>query len=378
MLQINERRIEMSRARFVVLRSIPANVPRLRECVALLAVIVALLLSTWSMPAAAANRIFTDSAGRRVELPARIERVFAAGPPAAVLLYSLVPDRLIGWPQDLSADAKTILPPRYASLPVVGRLTGHDNGVAVADVVALRPDLIVDVGDIEPEYVELADRMQQESGIPYVLIDGSLGKTADAYQSLGSILDVQPAAEDLAKRAGALLDGVRATLAKAGSDGHMRAYYARGKDGLETAVPGSVLAEGIEFCGLSLAAPSSSGGEHSKLSVEEIAHLDPDIVVTSNRALFATISTSAQWSSIRAVRERRIYLSPNNPFGWIDSPPGINRLIGVRWLAGRLHPSAFPDDLHEVTRNFYAAFFHIDLDASQLDQLLSIASMQPQ
>jgi iron complex transport system substrate-binding protein len=120
----------------------------------------------------------------------------------------------------------------------------------------------------------------------------------------------------------------------------LRAYYARGKDGLETAVPGSVLAEGIEFCGLSLAAPSSSGGEHAKLSVEEIAHLDPDIVVTSNRALFATISTSAQWSGVRAVREHRIYLSPSNPFGWVDSPPGINRLIGVRWLAGRLHPSA--------------------------------------
>jgi iron complex transport system substrate-binding protein len=78
------------------------------------------------------------------------------------------------------------------------------------------------------------------------------------------------------------------------------------------------------------------------------------------------------------VRERRIYLSPNTPFGWIDSPPGINRLIGVRWLAGRLHPADVPDDLREVTRDFYAAFFHIDLGVSQLDQLLSIASMQPQ
>jgi iron complex transport system substrate-binding protein len=158
----------------------------------------------------------------------------------------------------------------------------------------------------------------------------------------------------------------------------LRAYYARGQDGLETAMPGSVLAEGIEFCGLALAAPSSSDGEHAKLSVEEIARLDPDIVVTSNRALFATISTSAQWSGVRAVRERRIYLSPSNPFGWIDSPPGINRLIGVRWLAGRLHPADFPGDLGEVTRDFYATFFHIDLNASQLDQLLSIAALEPQ
>jgi iron complex transport system substrate-binding protein len=81
---------------------------------------------------------------------------------------------------------------------------------------------------------------------------------------------------------------------------------------------------------------------------------------------------------LRAVHERRVFLSPNNPFGWIDSPPGINRLLGVRWLAGRLYPVAFPDDLREVTRDFYAAFFHIDLSASQLDHLLSVASMQPQ
>jgi iron complex transport system substrate-binding protein len=365
-------------AHLVTLRYIQANITLLSGRAALVAAAIALLLSAWSVPAAAGDRVFTDSAGRRVELPARIERVFAAGPPAAVLLYSLVPDRLIGWPQDLSADAKAMLPARYASLPVVGRLTGHENGVAVAAVVALRPDLIIDVGDIEPEYVELANRVQKESGIPYILIDGSLSGTADAYRSLGSLLDVQPAAADLARRAGTLLDGVRATLSKVDGDKHLRAYYARGKDGLETAMPGSVLAEGIEFCGLVLAAPPSSTGEHAKLSIEDIVRLDPDIVVTSSRALFTTISTSTQWSNIRAVHERHIFLSPNNPFGWIDSPPGINRLIGVRWLAGRLYPAAFPGDLRDVARDFYAAFFHIDLSPSQLDQLLSIASVQPQ
>jgi iron complex transport system substrate-binding protein len=365
-------------SRLVMLRNIQTNIARPHESAALFAVIVVLLLSVCPISAAAGDRIFTDSAGRRVELPARIERVFAAGPPAAVLLYSLAPEKLIGWPQDLSAEAKGMLPAGYASLPVVGRLTGHENGVAVAAVVALRPDLIVDVGDIEPEYVELADRVQQESGIPYILIDGSLPKTAHAYRSLGSLLDVEPAADDLAERTDALLDGVRARLAKVGGDGHLRAYYARGKDGLETAMPGSVLAEGIEFCGLALVAPSPSRGEHAKLSVEEIARLDPDIVVTSNRTLFAMISTSPQWSGVRAVHERRILLSPNNPFGWIDSPPGINRLIGVRWLAERLHPAACPGNLRDVTRDFYAAYFHIDLSASQLDQLLSIASMQPQ
>lgn len=346
----------------------------LRKIAALVAVVVTLLVpvSSW-----ADDRIFTDAAGRQVEVPATITRVFAAGPPAAVLLYSLAPDRLAGWPQELSADAKGILPKRYASLPVVGRLTGHENNVEIAAVVALRPDLIVDVGDVEPEYVELADRVQRDTGIPYILIDGSLTKTAEAYRSLGALLGAPAAADVLAKSTEEFLHDVRATLAAVGGDTPLRAYYARGKDGLETAKPGSVLAEGIEYCGLALAAPQATSGEHAKASIPDIADADPDLVVTSNRAAFEAISTSPLWADIRAVRERRIYLAPNTPFGWIDSPPGINRLIGVRWLAGRLYPTAFPTDLRDVTREFYATFLHIELSAAQLDELLSVASTTP-
>ena len=47
---------------------------------------------------------FTDSAGRKVTVPAPVQRVFAAGPPAGVLLYALAPDKLIGWPRALDAE----------------------------------------------------------------------------------------------------------------------------------------------------------------------------------------------------------------------------------------------------------------------------------
>jgi iron complex transport system substrate-binding protein len=38
-----------------------------------------------------------DAAGRAVPIPAKVTRVFPAGPPAAILLYTLAPDLLIGW-----------------------------------------------------------------------------------------------------------------------------------------------------------------------------------------------------------------------------------------------------------------------------------------
>ncbi len=53
--------------------------------------------SQLSAPAAEA-RIVTDSAGRKVDVPDRIDKVFAAGPPASILLYMLAPEKMTGWP----------------------------------------------------------------------------------------------------------------------------------------------------------------------------------------------------------------------------------------------------------------------------------------
>ena len=49
------------------------------------------------LPARAAS--VTDGAGRSVPIPTRVERVFPAGPPAAIVLYTAAPALLLGWPR---------------------------------------------------------------------------------------------------------------------------------------------------------------------------------------------------------------------------------------------------------------------------------------
>ena len=90
-----------------------------RSCAASFAILLALLM------ASAANAgLFIDSAGRRVMLPDRIERIMPAGPASAVFVYVVVPDKLIGWPEPLSRAQRTLLPAKYARLRVVGQLGG--------------------------------------------------------------------------------------------------------------------------------------------------------------------------------------------------------------------------------------------------------------
>src|SRR5215472_7629021 len=147
-----------------------------------------LLIALLAPPVVAEERVVTDGAGREVRIPAHIERVFAAGSPAAITLYTLAPDKLLGWTGPLHDEEKAFLPARYAALPVLGRLTGRANTANVETVLAAKPDVIIDLGDVDPVHVSLAERTQAQTGLPYLIYDGKFEKTAELYEALGEVL----------------------------------------------------------------------------------------------------------------------------------------------------------------------------------------------
>src|SRR6266849_33734 len=129
----------------------------------------------------------SDGAGRAVPVPARVERVFPAGPPAAIMLYTLAPELLLGWPRANRPEEREFLLPDIGSRPETGRLTGRGNTANLEVVLTLRPDLIIDIGSIDATYVSLADRVQQQTGIPYALLDGRFDAIAASYRLLGDL-----------------------------------------------------------------------------------------------------------------------------------------------------------------------------------------------
>ena len=71
--------------------------------------------------------------------------------------------------------------------PEVGRITGRGNTANLEVVLALKPDLILDVGSTSPTFVSLATRVQEQTGIPYALLDGRFDATATTYRKLGEL-----------------------------------------------------------------------------------------------------------------------------------------------------------------------------------------------
>ena len=125
---------------------------------------------------------------------------------------------------------------------------------------------------------------------------------------------------------------------------------------------------------IELLAQNVAGGSRGGLaavSIEQVLVWNPDVIVTIDPDFAAAVAHDPAWSSVAAVRAGRVHLAPHLPFGWVDLPPSVNRLIGLWWLAKILYPDQFPEDLRPLTRDFYRRYYLVTLTDAQLERVLA-------
>lgn len=332
-----------------------------------------ILITLLIWPVSGFGSIVTDDAGRAVSVPDELNRVYAAGPPATIFLYTLAPDLLLGWNRPLRAGEREYIPARYRDIPALGRLTGRGNTANAEIVIRAGAQLILDYGSTKAVYVSLADRVQEQTGIPYLLMDGSFRKIPTTYRRLGKILGRMERGEALARYAEQTFARVRTTLAAIPAQDRPRVYYGRGPDGLQTGAGGAINIELLGIAGAINVAAEAGGDRRGliEVSMEQILQWDPEVILTLDANFYKLAQHDPLWSRISAVRKKRVYLAPRVPFGWFDRPPSVNRLIGLHWLLHTLYPEQAQLQLRAIAREFYALFYHVELDDAQLGHLLS-------
>src|SRR5262245_16465761 len=279
-------------------------------CIVTYTSIAAIFIASLSF--AADKRTVVDSTGRSIEVPAKIERVFAAGGPASVLVYTLAPEKLVGWSSPLTKEQRAFMPAKYAELPTLGRLTGRGNTANVEAVLSSHPDVILDYGTINPTYISLAERVQKQTGVPYLLFDGALSQIGPVYVSVGNVLGIGAGARTLARYAARLLADIHKQLARVPPNRRPLVYFARGPRGLQTGLKGSINVESIERIGArNVAALHMGSGGLVTISPEQLLLWDPEVVVAVDPAFVSSAGTDDVWKGITAVRSGRLYLTPS-------------------------------------------------------------------
>lgn len=118
----------------------------------------------------------TDMEGRKVTIPTKVTKVVSLSNNTSVDLYTLAPDKLLGWSFSPNPNAKKYIGDKYFNLPNLGSSTGKAS--SFENILKLKPDLIVCSNEDE---VYKPDDIQKQLNIPVVMVDVSLASTDKVY-----------------------------------------------------------------------------------------------------------------------------------------------------------------------------------------------------
>lgn len=324
----------------------------------------------------AETREITDMAGRKVTVPAaeNIESVFSAGPVAAIFLYMVAPDKLLGWNYELNDVEKSIILDKYQDLPNFGM----GDAVNYEAVIAANPTIAINSGKINDTMVSDCDTLSESLGIPVVAVDNELNNSAEAFRFMGELLGVEDHAEELAQYAEQVFTDINA-LSDIPEEKKVSVYFGNGEDSLETAPRGSQHAQILDAINAVNVADLELGdGSRVQISAEQLLAWDPDVIVVngepkadkSGNSAAEDILSNPDYASLKAVQDQKVYGTPNAPFSWVDRPAGPNRLIGMRWFSALIYPEYIKCDINEEIHKFFDLFYHVDLSDEQLENVL--------
>jgi iron complex transport system substrate-binding protein len=324
----------------------------------------------------AETREITDMAGRKVTVPTaeNIESVFSAGPVAAIFLYMVAPDKLLGWNYELNDVEKSIILDKYQDLPNFGM----GDAVNYEAVIAANPTIAINSGKINDAMVSDCDALSESLGIPVVAVDNELNNSAEAFRFMGELLGVEDHAEELAQYAEQVFTDINA-LSDIPEEKKVSVYFGNGEDSLETAPRGSQHAQILDAINAVNVADLELGdGSRVQISAEQLLAWDPDVIVVngepkadkSGNSAAEDILSNPDYASLKAVEDQKVYGTPNAPFSWVDRPAGPNRLIGMRWFSALIYPEYIKCDINEEIHKFFDLFYHVDLSDEQLENVL--------
>ena len=325
--------------------------------------------------AAFAERVVLDQLGNKVTLPDTIGRAVVLQHHSLDVIVQLnAQKQVVGVLRDW---AKRIGPgfvrlaPEFKGLPEPGELLK----VNVEELLSLQPDVV-----IVTHYVP-ADMLKQlrDTGVPVVqiaffkvpvsergkknpvLTDEKAAYTqgmTEAVTLLGEIFGKQANAKELNdyvmaqravidKRTAGLPDAARTTMYMANPD--MNTYGSGKYTGVVMRLAG----------GLNVARAMDGYG---KVTMEQVLQWDPAVVIVQDRYVSVAdqIKKDPAWQTVQAVKNQRIYVTPEYVKPW-GHPLPESVALGELWMAKVLHPELFKDvDLDAQANTFYRKFYRTD------------------
>lgn len=357
----------------------------------ILAILIALIacgvaISLFASPSSmnsSGNQTITDMANRTVNIPGDINRVVATSPPMTTIMYMLAPEKIAGVNFQWTDEELKYVPDQYKDkFPVVGGWFGSQDG-NYEEFIASEPDFVVESIDegMGVDLSTVAERQEKFGSIPVVAVtdNTNVTKIDSTIEFMGKILQKEDKANELISFNDKYLSEVNSVASSIPDSEKKSVYYASGEDGLSTYASGASHGQLISLVGGKNVADTEvqDSGSELTVSIEQVMKWNPDVIIATDEDFYNNVYKDSKWANVKAVKDHRVYISPQSPFKWFDRPPGANIIIGVPWTAKVIYPDKYSNiNMVDATKEFYSNFYHYDLSDDEAKEILTSSGIK--
>lgn len=315
------------------------------------------------------TREFTDSLGRTVTLPTKLDKVAISGPLAQIFCFALCPDKLVGIATAWDKTAGTFFDTSYYNLPILGQLYGGKGELNLETLLASGAQVVIDVGEPKKTAKDDLDALQEQTGIVFVHITATTETAADAYRKLGDLVGMTEEAEVLAKYCERTYANITELMSKVTKK---RVLYCLGDKGCNVIAKGSFHGEILDMMTENVAVVDSpsSKGTGNEVDMEQILLWNPDVILFAPGSIYGTVTSDSAWTELDAIKNDNFYEVPFGPYNWMGFPSSVQRYLGMLWLAKLLYPEQADFKLFTEAQNYFKLFYHCELTQAQFEDLM--------
>ncbi len=317
----------------------------------------------------------TDSCNRNVSLPADIKRIgclYAFSGHVVTMLGN--GDKIVAVVRGLKRDRMlTEICPSIlnAAVPNLNdSLNMEELAGTKPDVVFIKDTIAVKNGDTDT---------LTKLGIPYVIITfNSINQQRKAIEIIGKAIGREKEAAEYNRYYQNCTDRVKKIVSRIPEEKRVRLYHSI-LEPLKTDGKSSLSNEWMNIAGVrNVAAEEKKAfdGSEQYANIEQVLIWNPDVIIIHEESAGDIISNSKPWSTIDAVKNRRVYRMPNGISRW-GHPGSLETPLAMLWIVKTIYPEYAGDiDMKSETGKFYKKFFNYTLTDQMLDQILQGRGMR--
>jgi iron complex transport system substrate-binding protein len=324
--------------------------------------------TTNPLPAETTNPsiVITDALGREVILQVSPQRIIITGKALimiadAVYTFPEAPKRIIalGKTSQGTGNFIALIDPAYVDKSIL------EQDASAEQIAAIQPDLVI----LKSYLAETTGKPIELLGIPVVYVDF---ETPEQYTRdlaiLGKVFQNDSRAQEVTDYYQSTIDRIQIAVEGVEIKPTVLMLYYSDRDGIIAFnVPplSWMQTRLVEMAGGTPVWSDANPGEGwTQVSLEQIAAWDTDQIFiisynTDSSDVVARLMIDPNWKSLRSVQEGHLYAFPSDLTSW--DQPDTRWVLGLSWLAGRLHPERFPNlDIINEAKQFYQTLYGLD------------------